>query len=141
MRTEVRVRLRQTESLKAKLGIGAALLGGVTLVLAAILYLGMTRVADRLEAALATETRLARYSTLSREASTFIVIATETVQTERPPEVRAERLEPVSEAMARTFTLLRPIWKRRWRRRVCWASMRNRGRRRNRWGWRGWRRC
>ena len=46
------MRLRQTESLKAKLGIGAALLGGVTLVLAAILYLGMTRVADRLEAAL-----------------------------------------------------------------------------------------
>ena len=54
------MRLRQTESLKAKLGIGAALLGGVTLVLAAILYLGMTRVADRLEAALATETRIAR---------------------------------------------------------------------------------
>ncbi|MEQ8916764.1 MAG: HAMP domain-containing sensor histidine kinase [Silicimonas sp.] len=104
---EVRVRLKQTESLKAKLGIGAALLGGVTLVLAAILYLGMTRVADRLEAALATETRIARYSTLSREASTFIVIATETVQTERPPEVRADRLEPVSAAIARTFTLLR----------------------------------
>ena len=60
--------VRYSESLKAKLGIGAVLLGGVTLVLAAILYLGMTRVADRLEVALATETRMARYSSLSRQA-------------------------------------------------------------------------
>ena len=99
--------VRYSESLKAKLGIGAVLLGGVTLVLAAILYLGMTRVADRLEVALATETRMARYSSLSREASTLIVIATEVVQTDQPPEVRAERLEPVTKAIARTFAMLR----------------------------------
>ena len=44
--------MKVSESLKARLGIGAALLGGVTLILAAVLYLGMTRVSDRLEAAL-----------------------------------------------------------------------------------------
>lgn len=99
--------MRITESLKARLGIGAALLGGVALILASVLYLGMTRVADRLEAALASETRMARYSTLSREVSTFLVIATETVQTGQPAAARADRLMPVADALARTFVLLR----------------------------------
>jgi signal transduction histidine kinase len=99
--------MKLTESLKVRLGIGAAVLGGVALILASVLYLGMTRVADRLEAALASETRMARYSTLSREVSTFLVIATETVQTGQPAAARADRLVPVADALARTFELLR----------------------------------
>jgi len=99
--------VKLTESLKTRLAIGAGLLGGVTLILAAVLYLGMTRVADRLDAALASETRMARYSILSREVSTFLVIATETVQTGQPAASRADRLMPVSDALARTFTALR----------------------------------
>lgn len=99
--------VKLTESLKARLGIGAAMLGGVALILAAVLYLGMTRVSDRLEAALASETRMARYSTLSREVSTFLVIATETVQTGQPAAARADRLRPVGAALARTFGVLR----------------------------------
>ncbi|MFU8834557.1 MAG: ATP-binding protein [Roseovarius sp.] len=94
-------------SLKARLGIGAAILGGLTLLAAAIFYIGLMRVADRLDAALGTEARLARYSTLSREVSTLLVIATETVQSGQPPPVRAERLEPVAGALAQTFTRLR----------------------------------
>ncbi|MGX0901839.1 signal transduction histidine kinase [Roseovarius sp. MBR-79] len=94
-------------SLKARLGIGAAILGGLTLLAAAIFYIGLMRVADRLDAALGTEARLARYSTLSREVSTFLVIATETVQSGQPPDVRAERLEPVAATLGRTFALLR----------------------------------
>jgi signal transduction histidine kinase len=99
--------VKLTESLKARLGIGAAMLGGVALILASVLYLGMTRVSDRLAAALASETRMARYSTLSREVSTFLVIATETVQTGQPAAARAERLTPVAGTLARTFELLR----------------------------------
>ncbi|MEI4231645.1 sensor histidine kinase [Roseovarius sp. D22-M7] len=99
--------MKVTESLKARLGIGAALLGGVTLILAALLYLGMTRVADRLDAALTSEARMTRYAILSREVSTFLVIATETVQTGQPADARAERLTPVSGALSRTFTALR----------------------------------
>jgi signal transduction histidine kinase len=99
--------MKITESLKARLGIGAALLGGVTLVLAAVLYLGMSRVSDRLEAALTSETRMTRYAILSREVSTFLVIATETVQTGQPADARADRLTPVSGALARSFEGLR----------------------------------
>jgi signal transduction histidine kinase len=97
----------RTTSLKVRLGIGAAILGGLTLLAAAIFYIGLMRMADRLDAALDTEARLARYSTLSREVSTFLVIATETVQSGQPPEVRAERLEPVTATLGRTFALLR----------------------------------
>jgi len=99
--------VKVTESLKTRLGIGAGLLGGGTLILAAVLYLGMTRIADRLEAALVSETRMVRYATLSREVSTFLVIATESVQTGQPATARADRLMPVSRALTQTFTLLR----------------------------------
>ncbi len=97
----------RTTSLKVRLGIGAAILGGLTLLAAAIFLVGMMRVADRLDAALGTEARLARYSTLSREVSTFLVIATETVQSGQPPQVRAERLEPVAATLRQTFAALR----------------------------------
>ena len=99
--------MKLSESLKARLGIGAAVLGGMALILASVLYIGMMRVSDRLEAALASETRMARYSTLSREVSTFLVIATETVQTGQPADARADRLRPVADTLSRTFGLLR----------------------------------
>ena len=45
-----------------------------TLITAAILYFGMSEVARRLDTALASETRMARYSSLSTQASTFLVV-------------------------------------------------------------------
>ncbi len=93
-------------SLKLRLGIGAALLGAGTILTAAILYSGMTRVADRLETALAAETRMARYAALSRQVSTLLVVATETVQTGQSAEARAERIDPVAEQIRETFGYL-----------------------------------
>ncbi len=93
-------------SLKLRLGIGAAVLGLGACLAAAVLFIGMTRVADRLEAALAAETRMARYAALSTQVSTFLVIATEAVQTGLERTERSARLRPVAGRIADTFALL-----------------------------------
>lgn len=93
--------------LKTRLGLGAVLLGSGTLLTAAILYLGMQTVADRLETALASETRMARYAVLSTQAATFLVIATESVQTGQTVETRMDRLDPIRTRIGTTFSQLR----------------------------------
>lgn len=94
------------ESLKAKLGLGAGLLGVGSALAAGILYFGMTEVAQRLDAALASEKRMARYSVLSTQTSTFLVIATENIQTGQSPETRIDRITPVANKIRETFTFL-----------------------------------
>ncbi len=94
------------ESLKAKLGLGAALLGVGAALTAGILYFGMTQVAERLDAALASEQRMARYSVLSTQTSTFLVIATENIQTGQSPETRIDRITPIANKIRETFTFL-----------------------------------
>ena len=93
-------------SLKARLGFGAALLGAATLLTALILYLGLGEVGRRLDAALASEIRMARYAGLSTQAATFLVVATEAVQIELPAEIRADRIAPVADQLRRTFAQL-----------------------------------
>lgn len=93
-------------SLKVRLALGAALLGAGTVVTALILAWGLNEVASRLDAAVASENRMARYSGLSTQASTFLVVATETLQTGQPADIRIERVTPVSEQMQRTFVQL-----------------------------------
>lgn len=93
-------------SLKLRLAVGAALLGGGTVLTALILYFGLNDVARRLDTALASDTRIARYSSLSTQASTFLVIATEAVQIGQPPDIRADRITPIADQMRRTFVHL-----------------------------------
>ena len=93
-------------SLKARLAAGAALLGAGTIATAIILYLGLTDVAQRLDAALASETRMARYASLSSQAATFLVVATEAVQTGQSSDVRTDRIDPVARRLRQTFTQL-----------------------------------
>lgn len=100
------MRLPRLRSLKARLGIGAALLGAGTLLIAMVLYLGLNAVAQRLDAALASEMRISRYSTLSTQASTFLVVATEAIQTGQNSDSRADRLAPVAAQMRETFERL-----------------------------------
>ncbi|MEO0780821.1 MAG: ATP-binding protein [Pseudomonadota bacterium] len=90
-------------SLKARLGIGAAILGAGTLLTALILYLGMQMVAARLETALQAETRMARYAALSTQAATFLVVATEAVQTGQPTDERVARITPIVSQIHTTF--------------------------------------
>ncbi|MCV3274045.1 sensor histidine kinase [Roseobacter sinensis] len=97
---------RPALSLKLRLSIGAALLGAGTILTALILYFGLNEVAGRLDAALASENRMARYASLSTQASTFLVVATEAVQTGQPTGSRMERLAPVMDQMRRTFVQL-----------------------------------
>lgn len=100
------MKLRAALSLKARLGTGAALLGAGTILTAFVLYLGLNDVARRLDAALASEMRISRYSNLSTQASTFLVVATEAVQTGQSSASRAERIEPVAAQMRETFRRL-----------------------------------
>lgn len=93
-------------SLKLRLGLGAALLGVGTILTALILYLGLNEVAQRLDTALASEIRMTRYSSLSTQASTFLVIATEAVQTGQPTDIRTDRVTPIADRMAATFVQL-----------------------------------
>ncbi|WP_227271984.1 sensor histidine kinase [Roseobacter weihaiensis] len=95
-----------TLSLKLRLAFGAALLGAGTVLTALILSWGLNEVAGRLDAALASENRMARYSSLSTQASTFLVVATEAVQTGRPTASLIDRITPVTEQMQRTFVQL-----------------------------------
>ena len=90
-------------SLKARLGFGAAILGAGTLLTALILYLGMQTVAARLETALQAETRMARYAALSTQAATFLVVATEAVQTGQPTDERMARITPIVSQIHTTF--------------------------------------
>ncbi|WP_299081585.1 HAMP domain-containing sensor histidine kinase [uncultured Ruegeria sp.] len=89
--------------LKTRLGLGAVVLGSGTLLTAAILYLGMQMVASRLETALASEMRMARYATLSTQIATFLVIATESVQTGQTAAIRIDRLAPIQGQIGDTF--------------------------------------
>ena len=68
-------------SLKTLLGLGATALGVGTWVTALILWLGLLAVSDRLEAAVKAEQRMSGYAGLSTQAATFLVVATEAVQT------------------------------------------------------------
>lgn len=97
---------RSVLSLKLRLGIGAALLGTGTIVIALILYLGLNEVAERLDTTLASENRMARYANLSTQASTLLVVATEAVQTGQEKDARMDRIGPVTEQMRRSFILL-----------------------------------
>ncbi|MFK7751787.1 MAG: ATP-binding protein [Sedimentitalea sp.] len=93
-------------SLKLRLSIAAAMLGAGTIVTALILYLGLNDVARRLDTALASEVRMARYASLSTQAATFLVVATEAVQTGLSPDVRIDRMSPVVDQLRRTFVRL-----------------------------------
>ncbi|MGR3379349.1 sensor histidine kinase [Salipiger abyssi] len=100
-------RSRSGLSLKARLGLGAGLLGLATLLTVAMLVIGMARVSQRLDTALAAETRLEQYSALSTQVSTFIVVAAEAIQRGLPPETRAERIDGIAATLDRSFVMLR----------------------------------
>ncbi len=94
-------------SLKARLGIGAALIGIVALLAAGLVVYALSAVSARLDAALAAERRLDRYAALSTQASTFMVVATEALQSGLDAEARAGRLESLSAGLTETFARIR----------------------------------
>ena len=94
-------------SLKARLGLGAGLLGLTTLLTATILVVGMAQVSQRLEAALAAERRMEDYAALSTQASTFIVVSAEVIQSGQPAGIRADRLSGISATLRQSFARLR----------------------------------
>ena len=94
-------------SLKVRLGLGAALLAAGAIFASVALYSGMTRVAESLNSALAAEQRMSRYAVLSTQVSTFLVIATEAIQTGIAHDDRKQRLSPAVEKIGSTFSDLR----------------------------------
>ncbi|MEM9577790.1 MAG: HAMP domain-containing sensor histidine kinase [Pseudomonadota bacterium] len=94
---------RHAVSLKARLGIGAAVLGAGTLLTAVILVLGLRDVSQRLTTALEAEARIARYATLSQQAATFLVVTTEVIQSGQSADVRRDRMTTVADRMRETF--------------------------------------
>lgn len=98
---------RGAPSLKLKLGIGAGMLGLAALFTAGIMVSAMQQVSARIEASLAAEARVERYSVLSTQVSTFIVVAAEAIQSGLPMEERMSRLDSITANVTRTFALLR----------------------------------
>ncbi|WP_237220290.1 sensor histidine kinase [Salipiger sp. CCB-MM3] len=94
-------------SLKARLGIGAGILGLATLITALIIVAGMGRVSDRLQEALAAERRLEDYAALSTQVSTYILVAAELIQSDQPADTRAARTAQVVQTLQGTFARLR----------------------------------
>ncbi|SLN44351.1 hypothetical protein PEL8287_02249 [Roseovarius litorisediminis] len=96
-----------TASLKARLGIGAGLLGLVALAAAAMIMLGADRLSARIDATLAAERRIDRYAVLSTQVSSFIVVAAEAIQSGLTPADRAARLDRIAERVQDTFARIR----------------------------------
>ncbi len=69
--------------------------------------IGMERVSARIDAALVAEKRIERYSVLSTQVSTFIVVAAEAIQSGLPMDERSARLDSVTANISRTFVNLR----------------------------------
>ena len=90
-------------SLRTRLGLGAAALGAGTLLIALLLWNGMNAVAERLDAAVQSERRIARYGILSQQAANFLIVATEAVQRAQPTDIRRQRLNPVAVQLRGTF--------------------------------------
>lgn len=93
-------------SLKTRLGLGAALLGLGTFLAAAILWFAMEEVSQRLDKALASQARMESYAALSNQTASYLVIATESLQTNLPPETRAQRLQPIEDQLRSSFARL-----------------------------------
>lgn len=94
-------------SLRARLGLGALLLGLAALATTALIVIGMERVSARIDASLAAEKRIERYSVLSTQVSTFIVVAAEAIQSILPIEERTARLDSITRNVTLTFSHLR----------------------------------
>jgi signal transduction histidine kinase len=94
-------------SLRTRLVLGAALLGAAALLTAGLLVLGLGNVSDRLGAALAAEKRVERHAALSSQAASFLVVATEAVQSEPDAAARLARMDPAVRALEDTFVRLR----------------------------------
>lgn len=94
-------------SLKGQLAIGAGLIGLVALAAVALAMIGMRQVDARIGISVAAERRIERYSVLSTQVSSFIVIAAEAIQRGLGPEARADRLDRLADDIAITFKRLR----------------------------------
>ncbi|MDO6585333.1 HAMP domain-containing sensor histidine kinase [Salipiger sp. 1_MG-2023] len=94
-------------SLKARLGLASAALGLAALLAAGLLVAGMAQVSTRLDEALGAERRLQGYAALSTQVSTFLVVATEMVQTDTLAETRAARTDDLAETVRQSFAHLR----------------------------------
>jgi signal transduction histidine kinase len=93
--------------LKSKLAIGAALLCLSTVLIAGLSVAAMERIAERLDAGLRAEQRVARYSVLSTQVSSFIVATAEAIQAGLPPQARAARLSTFADSIEQIFDRLR----------------------------------
>ncbi|ARE39115.1 hypothetical protein RGUI_0974 [Rhodovulum sp. P5] len=94
-------------TIKARLLLGAGLIGTVAVLSGGLTVFGMARMGERIEASLAAERRIAGYAVLSTQASSFLVVAVEAIQAGVPLEVRRERLAPVAADLARSFATIR----------------------------------
>lgn len=94
-------------SLKARFALGAGLIGAVAVVAGALMVTGLARVGDRIDASLAAERRIAGYAVLSTQATSFLVVAAEAIQSGLPSEARIDRLTPVVGELERTFAMMR----------------------------------
>lgn len=94
-------------SLKARLAMGAMLLGLVAALSAALVIVGMRQVSTRIDAALAAETRIDAYSVLSTQVSQFLVVATEAVQSGLTASTRADRLDGLALDIQQSFLRIR----------------------------------
>lgn len=94
-------------SLKAKLALGAGLVALVALLGAALSIIGMEIVSRRIEASVQAEKRVERYSVLSTQVTSFIVVAAEAAQSGLSPEARADRLDRLAVNISDTFESLR----------------------------------
>ena len=99
--------MKDTHSLRIRLGFAAALLGFIALAAVGLTVTGLTRIAERIDASIAAEQRIDRYSTLSTRVSTFMVIAVEAIQTGLPPAERSDRVSALSADIEDTFRQLR----------------------------------
>lgn len=99
-------RRRPALSLSTRLALAAGSLGTIALVASFLVVFGLGRTAERIEAALAAETRLQNYAALSSQISALALVAFEARRESDLAVARRDRIAALRDTIANTFTAI-----------------------------------
>ncbi|PUB14933.1 sensor histidine kinase [Yoonia sediminilitoris] len=94
-------------SLRARLAVGAAMIGLIAVLASGLTVRGMTQMSAQVQVAVTTEKRIARFSGLASQISSLIVVLYEVAQRGVTADLREARLEGLKDNIRRNFAEIR----------------------------------
>ncbi len=99
--------LRLFRTLRARLVLGAALIGLIAVLASGLTIRGMTLMSDQVAAAVTAEQRIQRFSVLASQIGSLIVVLYEAAQSGLDADERSTRLTGLEESIRRSFAQVR----------------------------------